>query len=257
MYRQGKWHLGFHNATSLMPTTRGFDTFFGYLAGEQDHFNQQLGAFIGCKHVVDLTSNDQPARGANGSYSGWMYNQHAVDVVKTAKTPFFLNYWMQNTHGPFEVPPQYKALYKFKDERLRTFNGMISVVDEAVGNVTAALKQRGLWNNTLIVYTHDNGAPLGGGGSNFPFRGGKNSNFEGGVRVPCIVGGGWGGLPADVRNTSTDALVHISDWLPTLLTAVDGAPIQVTRPITQHPHSTLHTPPHTHPYTHTPYTPPA
>ena len=210
-----------------MPTTRGFDSFFGYLAGEQDHFNQQLGGFINCKRVVDLTSDGKPAHGANGTYSGWMYNRHAVDIVKTASTPFFLNYWMQNTHAPFEVPPQYKALYKFKDERLRTFNGMISVVDEAVGNVTAALKQRGLWNNTLIVYTHDNGAPLGGGGSNFPFRGGKNSNFEGGVRVPCILGGGWAGLPSHVRNTTTDALVHVADWLPTLLSAVDGSPVAV------------------------------
>ena len=82
---------------------------------------------------------------------------------------------MQNTHGPFEVPAAYSSLYIFDtNPKLNTFNGMISVVDEAVGNLTRALKARpGTWAKTLLIYTHDNGAPLGGGGSNFPFRGGK------------------------------------------------------------------------------------
>lgn len=62
-------------------------------------------------------------------------------------------------------------MYNFPIPALNTFNGMVSVVDEAVGNLTAALKNRGVWNRTVVVYTHDNGAPLGGGGSNFPFRG--------------------------------------------------------------------------------------
>ena len=154
----GKWHLGFYNATTLMPTARGFDSFFGYLAGEQDHFTQEVGSFIECKAVVDLTENLTAARGANGTYSGYLYNARAVAVAKTATEPFFLNYWLQNTHGPFEVPERYSALYRFKDPRQNTFNGMVSVVDEAVGNLTAALKARGVWSNTLVVYTHDNGA---------------------------------------------------------------------------------------------------
>jgi arylsulfatase A-like enzyme len=190
--------LGFHNE-SYMPTGRGFDTFFGYLGGMEDHFTQELGAMIGCSDVVDLTSDGQPAYGENGTYSGWMYNSKAVAVVSHATEPFFLNYWLQNTHAPFEVPPQYSDLYSFPgNERLEVFNGMVSVVDAAVGNVTAALKARqGTWvskprafsyknhtdelnvantrsatgslkENTLLIYTHDNGAPLGGGGSNFP-----------------------------------------------------------------------------------------
>eukprot|EP00040_Diaphanoeca_grandis_P039759 m.260069 g.260069 ORF g.260069 m.260069 type:complete len:510 (+) comp39157_c0_seq1:85-1614(+) len=210
----GKWHLGFFNS-SFLPTNRGFDSYFGYLSGMQDHFTQALGGFSDCKHVVDLTKDTLPAFGQNGTYSGWIYNSAAVDVVQTAKEPFFLNYWMQNTHAPFEVPMQYSSLYNFKDEGLNTFNGMVSVVDEGVGNITAALMARGVWENTIVIYTHDNGAPLGGGGSNFPFRGGKNSNFEGGVRVPAIVSGGW--LSSDRRNTTVSNLMHVSDWLPTLM----------------------------------------
>ena len=91
-----RWHLGFHNASSLLPTSRGFDSFFGYLSGEQDHFTQtvKIGGFgtpIGCAGVVDLTDSGNPARGRNGTYTGWMYNQQAVAVAETAPEPFFLN----------------------------------------------------------------------------------------------------------------------------------------------------------------------
>lgn len=83
--------------------------------------------------------------------------------------------------APFEVPEEYSSLYNFSDDGLNTFNGMVSVVDEAVGNITDALRGRGVWENTLIVYFHDNGAPLGGGGSNYPLRGGKVRHQT----VPC------------------------------------------------------------------------
>ena len=116
--------------------------------------------------------------------------------------------------------------------------------------MTAALRTGDLWNSTLLIYTHDNGAPLGAGGSNFPLRGGKNSNFEGGVRVPAIIGGGalhgppaclcppwpvrWyqlhpistcrvhfaGALPAARRGALSDALFHVCDWTPTIMSAI-------------------------------------
>lgn len=151
-----------------------------YLTGMQDHFNQELVGMIKCKGVVDLTANATPAVGLNGTYSGSLYGSHAVDAVISGSKQknFFVNFWMQNTHAPFEVPEAYSNLYNFSDTKLNVFNGMVSVVDEAVGNVTATLKSLGMWDNTLVIYTHDNGAPLGGGGSNYPLRGGKNSNFE-------------------------------------------------------------------------------
>ena len=114
---------------------------------------------------------------------------------------------------------RYSGLYNFHDQKLNVFNGMVSVVDEAVGNLSSALKSRpGVWENTLVCYTHDNGAPLGGGGSNYPLRGGKNSNFEGGVRVPGIIAGGW--LTPARRGTTVATLFHVSVWLPTLLSVL-------------------------------------
>jgi hypothetical protein len=68
-----------------MPTNRGYDSFFGYLSGMQDHFTEQLGGFIACKTVVDLTEQDRPAPGdQNGTYSGWLYNRRAVQVIDDA-----------------------------------------------------------------------------------------------------------------------------------------------------------------------------
>jgi arylsulfatase B len=98
------------------------------------------------------------------------------------------------------VPAEYSRLYSFPNNtKLETFNGMVSVVDQAVGNLTRALKARpGTWAKTLLIYTHDNGAPLGGGGSNFPFRGGSATHYGLGV---CTHDGGaplcreWAVLP--------------------------------------------------------------
>ncbi len=222
-HHTGKWHLGFVNA-SFLPVHRGFDTFFGFLTGAQDHFTERLGFAIQCRDVVDLTENTVPARGRNGTWTGALYNAHAVDVIRNhdASRPLFLNYWLHNTHGPVQVPPDYAERYPefANDTALQTFYGMVSAVDDAVGNVTRALKETGLWNNTLVIYTHDNGAPLGEGGSNYPLRGGKNGNFEGGVRVPAVVSGG--ALPAARRGQTSDALVHVSDWGPTILDFVLG-----------------------------------
>ena len=65
-----------------MPTSRGYDRFFGYLSGAQDHFTEQLGEFIDCKGLVDLTDGDVPARGQNGTYTGWLYNAKAVEIIE-------------------------------------------------------------------------------------------------------------------------------------------------------------------------------
>eukprot|EP00039_Didymoeca_costata_P016751 m.304989 g.304989 ORF g.304989 m.304989 type:complete len:479 (-) comp16443_c7_seq15:834-2270(-) len=221
-YHVGKWHLGFHNS-SLLPVNRGYDSFFGYLTGMEDHFTSRLeGMLPGCgPQTVDLTANATPAFGLNGTYTGWLYNQKAREAISQASVlnqPFFLNYWLHNTHAPNEVPDIYSNLYNFSDQGTNIMYGMISVVDEAVGNITDTLKNLNLWEDTFVIYTHDNGAPLGGGGSNYPLRGGKNSNMEGGVRVPSILSGG--ALSSSKRGTKFSSYFHICDWLPTLLHAV-------------------------------------
>jgi arylsulfatase A-like enzyme len=78
-------------------------------------------------------------------------------------------------------------LYNFQQPLRNTFYGMMSVVDETVANVTAALKRRGMWNNTLLVWTTDNGSPVDVGGSNAPLKGGKGSNWGGCTQLLLVT----------------------------------------------------------------------
>jgi arylsulfatase A-like enzyme len=92
----------------------------------------------------------------------------------------------------------------------RTYAGMVSALDDAVARVEAAYVRAGIWNNTLLVFTTDNGGPSGSA-NNFPLRGHKATAWEGGVHGVAFVRGY--GIPA---GTTTKELMHSTDWLPTL-----------------------------------------
>ena len=89
---------------------------------------------------------------------------------------------------------------------------MISAMDEAVGEIITQLKESGDWENTVVVFLSDNGSNSREG--NLPFRGGRGSPMEGGVRVPALVASP---LLGDVRGESLSHMVHITDITPTLL----------------------------------------
>ena len=130
------------------------------------------------------------------------------------------------------MPESYANAYKdsIQDSKRRTFAGMLSAVDEGIGNVTAALKARGMLENTLFVFTSDNGGPILGGDAvgarNWPLRGGKHSIWEGGVRATAFVSG------FGLRKTGREyqGLMHGADWLPTL-GEVAGYDLQGTLPL--------------------------
>jgi len=105
-------------------------------------------------------------------------------------------------------------------EKRRFYHAMVYFVDEAIGNVTKKLKTEGLWDNTLIVLHADNGGPIVQGANNYPLKGGKFSNWEGGVRVNAFVSGGL--LPKAVRGTKQEALIAGWDWYATYA-AIAGA----------------------------------
>ena len=164
------------------------------------------------------------ARGSNGTYTGELFAEQAVRTVSEHGdggahdgVPLFLYYAMHNTHAPLEAPwsyvEPYARLYP-ADTRRSTFSGMVTYVDQAVANLTAALKDAGMWSNTLLIWTTDNGSPVSVGGSNHPLRGGKGSNWEGGTRVPAFVAGGF--LPASQVGKTSDGMIHIADWHATI-----------------------------------------
>ena len=121
-------------------------------------------------------------------------------------------------HDPAQVPERYVKPYEgvIFDPKRRTFAGMLSAVDEGIANVTAALESRGMLENTLIVFTSDNGGPTttqdGIGARNWPLKGGKHSVWEGGVRATAFVSG----VGVTAQRKPYRGLMHGADWLPTL-----------------------------------------
>jgi hypothetical protein len=100
---------------------------------------------------------------------------------------------------------------------------MTLMMDDAVGDVVTALKLNGLWGNTLLVWSSDNGAAIEldtGAKSAYPLRGGYCTDWEGGVRAPALLNGGV--LPEQQRGQTLDGLVHISDWWPTFVVGLAG-----------------------------------
>lgn len=130
----------------------------------------------------------------------------------------------ENVHDPYQVPQRYVDP-SIPDGPRRNFSGMVTALDEAVLNVTLALKETGLWNNSILFVHTDNGGELpyadgsgGGAGNNAPLRGGKFSLFEGGIRGRAWVAGPL--VPHSRRGATWDGLMHVSDLLPTICEAV-------------------------------------
>ena len=226
----GKGHLGYQT-TDHLPIRRGFDTHVGFLAGSESY------RFGGGVANATLGKHDLWHDGTPGfdivpqmSYASDFYTATAVDLIEAHGErkrmqllspgdgekpeelgPFFIYFSIQNVHAPYQLPPKSRNYPKMWN---RTYANMLHVLDEATQNVTSALRRTGLWDNTLILWTSDNGGI--GLGNNYPLRGHKHDPWEGGTRVASFLTGGY--LPTHMRGKSSgNLLVHIADWYPTLL----------------------------------------
>ena len=231
----GKWHQGFFQ-NEYTPVARGFNESFGFLEGGQDHWTHRSQASqTNCSLLENTTAyfdlwtqNNTnypggPLYGLNGTqgdedtYSGFIYTEKAVETIhnhaKTNSNPLFMYLALQNTHAPVQAPKRFIDMYNTGDPLKDGFSAMMSVVDESVQRVTNALRSHGLWENTVVIWTTDNGSPIDVAGSNHPFKGGKKTNWEGGVRVPTFVTGGY--LPPHMKGQSLTGLFHVADWYAT------------------------------------------
>ncbi|XP_076039495.1 arylsulfatase B-like [Oratosquilla oratoria] len=212
----GKWHLGFCD-WAYTPTRRGFDTFYGFYLGSGDHYEHTR------TDGYDFRDQENVDFSASGIYSTTLFTKRSVEILRNASQvdrPFFLLVAFQNVHGPKQVPDHYADLYPATlPEETRTLFGMATAMDEAVGNIVRTLKETGLYENTLIVFSSDNGAPLDNKGSNYPLRGNKGSVWEGGTRSVSFIHSPL--LGPNVPRVH-GGLFHVTDWYNTLLEAASS-----------------------------------
>jgi arylsulfatase A-like enzyme len=216
----GKWHLG-HFERAYLPTSRGFDHQYGHYLGMTDYFTHVLGGGHDW-HRDDKASYDK-------GYSTHLLAQEAVRFIREAGgvKPFFLDVSFNAVHAPHQVPDKYKEPYPHLEEPRRTYAGMLAAMDEAVGQIVAALDEKNLRGNTLIVFSSDNGGPQPGQVTdNGPLRSGKGTLYEGGVRAAAFAT--WSGRIKP--GVTIDQPLHMVDWYPTLL-KLAGASLTQKLPI--------------------------
>lgn len=218
----GKWDVGSYSQ-SMTPTYRGFDSFYGYYGCNEDHFQHTFVGPNGAPAVcsgLDLWNDTTPDFSQSGVYSTSLFTSKITTIIdnyQPGDAPMFLYLAFQATHSPLQSPQSYiddTDCATIPEAGRKIFCGMAKVVDEGIKNITDLLIARGLYDDTLIIFTTDNGGETQSGGNNWPLRGNKLTVWEGGVRGNAFIAGY--GVPDSAKNTSTSALMHVTDWLPTI-----------------------------------------
>ncbi len=208
----GKWHLGLESPNT--PTERGFDHFHGFLGDMMDSYTTHLRH--GNNYMRRNEEVIEPQGHATDLFSDW-----AADYLrkrsKEPDQPFFLYLAYNAPHFPIEPPGESLARVKarapqLEEKRARNV-AFVEHLDDGVGRVLAALDETGLARNTVVVFTADNGGSLPHGQNNDPWRGGKQSHYDGGLRVPFMAR--W---PGDIEPGSrSDCAGLVFDLFPTFL----------------------------------------
>ena len=211
----GKWHLG-HATAEYLPMSRGFAHQYGHYNGALDYFSHER------EGGLDWHRNEQGLR--EEGYTTTLIGQEAARLVRGhdfSKRPMFLYVPFNAPHSPLQAPDNYLAQYEHvKQQKRRVFAAMVTCLDDAVGEIVAALGESDQLDNTLIVFSSDNGGPTRLGADNGPFRDGKGTLYEGGVRVAAFAH--WPGVVPSAAKV--DGMMHIVDLMPTLL-RVAGKPL--------------------------------
>ena len=214
----GKWHLG--KPPAYGPLQSGYQHFFGNLSGVIDYFTHQPAA--GPDVPPDLWLGDQPVT-REGYYTEVLADEACAWLsAQDAAQPFFLSLHFTAPHWPW-VGPEDEAISRgLRDLQhhdggdLATYGRMVQSLDQAVGRVLATLSARGLDEDTIVVFSSDNGGERFS--KTWPFTGQKTELLEGGLRVPTLLR--W---PARLAPQVQSQVTITMDWLPTLLEAA-GVP---------------------------------
>ncbi len=211
-YMVGKWHLGLNN-TDQWPDARGFDYHYGFLSGWIDFYTHVYA------DALDWQRNGETIR--EEGHTTDLMTDDAIRLIndQAADSPFFLYLSYNAPHSPLQHPPVETGLVNEEGANDRSvYTEMVTHLDQGITKVIDALESKGMLDNTIVVFSSDNGGSTRLGASNVPFKGQKGSTLEGGVRVPGLV---WApGLIAGGQ--VLEQPVVMTDWLPTLIEAAGG-----------------------------------
>ena len=216
----GKWHLGF--LPRFGPLKSGYDHFYGFRSGSLDYFTHTAR-----NHAPDLWNDDLSIQ--ETGYSTELFGQRAVDTINAyarSAQPFLVSLHFNAPHWPWETVDDQAESERLRTRDITDYDGgsqktyqrMIQAMDLQIGRVLQALDANGLTDNTIVVFTSDNGGERFA--DTWPFTGRKTELLEGGLRIPMIAS--W---PRRIpRGTTTEQVGISMDWLPTFLAAAGGAP---------------------------------
>ena len=184
----GKWHLG--GKAPFTPVDRGFDSFYGFVGGGHTYI---LGSKAGGEYNAPILRGREPVNETR--YLTDAFGEEAAAFLESqrgADKPFFLYLAFNAVHTPVQTIEKYSARFaSIKDPGRRNYAALLSAMDDAIGLTLAKLDAIGQRDNTLVVFTNDNGGPTTrnavNGSSNAPLRGSKCETFEGGIRVPMLM----------------------------------------------------------------------
>lgn len=221
----GKWHLGWK--PEFGPAAHGFDEFYGFLSGAHSYYTNQVDIFGVGAGFPDLFENTTPVE-ATG-YLTDEITRRAVDFIsRHGDGPFFIEVAYNAVHWPFEPPDQPPdeagrraagMLRQMPDDSVpatrQDYVRMLERADHGVGEILAVLDQRGITNNTLVIFTNDNGGEWLS--RNAPLFHRKGTLWEGGIRVPLILR--W---PGQLPSAAVSAQVAITMDITASILAAAG-----------------------------------
>lgn len=229
----GKWNLG-HYAEGYLPHNRGFSTFLGYNGDQETYYSHHA---FGIMPVYNSTFCDFLYGDCNGmkvgncyegNYSTDIYTGRAIELLRehqNGSDPLFLYIAYQAVHAPLEEPPpmaysaaQEEMLTSLQNvsgswQRRTTYARMLMAVDDSVLQIVEELEDQSMLESSYIIVASDNGGCPSDGGSNYPLRGAKFTQFQGGVKVPAFI---YSPLLSTFQGSTYDDIFHVTDWLPTI-----------------------------------------
>ncbi len=214
----GKWHLGLESPNT--PTERGFDHFHGWLGDMMDDYWEHR------RHDINYMRLNEKEIDPQGHATD-LFTEWSVDYIKKKgrdEQPFFLYLAYNAPHFPVQPPKDWldRVVKREKgiDSTRAKLVAFIEHMDDGIGKVVKALKDSGQYDNTIIVFTSDNGGHMPSKANNGPLRDGKQSMYEGGLKVPTCVS--W---PNKIKpGSSNQKLLMSMDFYPTLLEIAGTAP---------------------------------